>query len=329
MYLNLLISFMPRHDTLMIPPTSLLNIGRRADLNKFCNQFRKDGFVAFPDPFLSSEIVANLNDRIEHVLRGTYDRGVPPDKAPKLIEAELESAESKIGPLGFSGRLQQNCKVLQVINIHKCDHAFRSLATNAFLGELISKLAGWEEGVRLASDQTWLKPPGGQPLTFHRDSPYFMFTPSDVVTVWIALDDMSEELGPLEYVTGSHLWGEGRIGTSKNFFQKNGGKALVYSAAEREGIQIEDLEFVSMKNLCAGGLSIHDGRTWHGSKGNVSTSKPRRGIGLHYVPANVRFTQSASKSSLWRRYIEGKHDVSNIQVCDEDFPTVWVPNSPS
>ena len=52
-------------------------------------------------------------------------------------------------------------------------------------------------------------------MVFHRDSPYFMFEPSDVVTVWVALDTMDEELGPLEYVRGSHKWGDGRVGFSK------------------------------------------------------------------------------------------------------------------
>ena len=38
-----------------------------------------------------------------------------------------------------------------------------------------------------------------RPLVFHRDSTYFDFDPSDVVTVWLALDDMTPDLGPLEY----------------------------------------------------------------------------------------------------------------------------------
>ena len=91
-------------------------------------------------------------------------------------------------------------KVLQIINIHKANSAFRKLETNADLGRLVAELAGWKHGARLAQDQVWAKPPGAPPLVFHRDSPYFMFVPSDVVTVWFALDDMDEDVGPLEYV---------------------------------------------------------------------------------------------------------------------------------
>ena len=80
----------------------------------------------------------------------------------------------------------------------------------------------WSSGARVAQDQIWAKPPGASPLVFHRDSPYFDFVPDDVITVWIALDDMTcDDLGPLEYVAGSHRWQSqaGRQGSANLFFQ--------------------------------------------------------------------------------------------------------------
>jgi ectoine hydroxylase-related dioxygenase (phytanoyl-CoA dioxygenase family) len=42
--------------------------------------------------------------------------------------------------------------------------------------------------------QVWAKPPGASPLVFHRDSAYFDFEPfNQVVTVWVALDDMTDQ----------------------------------------------------------------------------------------------------------------------------------------
>ena len=226
-----------------------------------------------------------------------------------------------MGPIGFSGNLQ-NVKVLQIINIHKADSLFRKLETSVGLAHLVSKLAGWDElgGARLAQDQFWGKPPGAPPLVFHRDSPYFMFEPAEVVTVWVALDDMDEELGPLEYVVGSHRWGDGRVGSANQFFQSDT-KSLLRSAAEREGIDdLRSLDFVSMGGLKRGGLSIHHGKIWHGSAKNSSRNKPRRGLGLHFVPASVRFTSEASKSRLWKHYVAGVDDPSTVELCEEDFP---------
>lgn len=298
--------------------------------------FRRDGFVAL-DHVISLDTVSALNDRLEHVLRGSYDKGVCPDKIPRLVKTPYQGSAQK--PLGFSGNLQ-NVKVQQIINIQKSDKLFSKLACNPDLGRLVAKLAGWEYGTRLAQNQVWAKPPGAPPLVFHRDSAYFMFEPADVVTVWVALDDMDEELGPLEYVKESHKWDDSRWGSTSQFFQPNaGGKRLLYSAAVENGILPEEkeeeqtfeeacrsLDIVSMAGLKAGGISIHNGRTWHGSGKNQSISRPRRGLGLHFVPAEVRFTSEAEKSKLWKRYVEDKLASSEeLVVPANDFPITWQP----
>lgn len=308
--------------------------------------FLQDGFVVIPH-VLCQDTVSALNDRLEEILRGNYDRNQSPDKRPRLIKSErirvtsnehddndqssnkngttTKRQSQRVGPLGFSGNLN-NVRVMQVINVHKSDHLFRSLATCTVLGKVVAELAGWPHGARLAQDQVWAKPPGATPLVFHRDSPYFMFIPSDVVTVWVALDDMDEELGPLEYVKGSHFWGDGRWGSSNQFFDEDCGYSLLRSAADRAGV--DDFEVVSMAGLKAGGISIHDGRTWHGSKKNDSKSRPRRGLGIHFVPAQVRFTKDAEKSRLWSSYVENVDDLSQLQLPEEDFPLVWQPQEP-
>jgi hypothetical protein len=330
------------------------------------DRFQNDGFVVFTE-VISTDAVEALNDRLEDVLRGVYDRGQKPDKVPSLVKGHKPQPKGKlsereatvlepttttipeaigtqptkstknnkkskqsgggsscsIGPIGFSGNLQ-NVKVLQIINMHKADSLFRKLETNPSLAKVVSQLAQWDRygGARLAQDQFWGKPPGAPPLVFHRDSPYFMFDPPEVVTVWIALDDMDETLGPLEYVVGSHTWGDGRVGSANQFFQADTTK-LLFSAAEREGIDdpINNLEFVGMGGLRRGGLSIHHGKIWHGSAKNSSKHQPRRGLGLHFVPASVRFTAEASKSRLWKPYVTGVDDPSTVELSEEDFPT--------
>lgn len=299
-------------------------------LSSLTSAFREDGFVVFPRA-ISSDVVNTLQQRLEDVLRGKYDRGSPPDKTPALIVDSKKSGRRKLGPLGYDGKTTKYSRVLQIINIHKCDNEFQRLVTQEAIGEMVARLSGWEHGARLAQDQVWAKPPGSPPLVFHRDSPYFMFTPDDVVTVWIALDDMDQVLGPLEYVRGSHKWGDGRVGSSSSFFQSDS-KNLLYSAAAREGIEDAEscLEIISLAGLSAGGLSIHHGKTWHGSGKNASNDRPRRGLGLHFVPAEVKFIkEDAKKSKLWRKYVAEEDtdddDSPTINVPDDDFPLVWTP----
>jgi hypothetical protein len=231
-------------------------------------QFQSEGFTTFPTVF-SIETVNALNHELELVLRGTYDTNVAPDKHPKIVKQPMPTAENNYYySLGYSGN--DRSKVFQIINIHKSNKLFRELVLSPILGKLVAKLMQWEGGARLAQDQIWAKPTGSKPLVYHRDSPYFMFDPDSVATVWIALDDMDEEKGPLTYVKGSHKWGKGRWGSAQYFFLEDGGESLLYSAAEKAGVRIDELEYVSMAGLMAGGLSIHDGRTWHGSGSNIS-----------------------------------------------------------
>lgn len=323
-----------------------------ASLESMRDSFRRDGFMVFHNA-IESSIASTLCFRLDEVLNGRYSRGMPPDKFPPpgtfsgTTATTSETAETKNGKRKMGGG--GGCRVVQVVNVHKSDVDFRRLATSRDIGRVVSILGGWTSGARLAQDQVWHKPPGAPPLVFHRDSPYFMFYPNDVITVWIALDDMDDEVGPLEYVRGSHLWGDGRYGSCRNFFGKRNNKGssnnnnmdLLYSAARREGIADPEttLDVVSLSGLRTGGMSVHDGRTWHGSGRNSSRTRSRRGYGLHYVPAEARFTAEMKFSKLWRVYVpddddddEDKNDavdVAKIDLPEEDFPLTYIPRRQS
>jgi len=49
---------------------------------------------------------------------------------------------------------------MQVINIWKASREFAKVILSERLGRLVSTLAGWPHGSRLAQDQVWVKPPG-------------------------------------------------------------------------------------------------------------------------------------------------------------------------
>ena len=67
-------------------------------------------------------------------------------------------------------------------------------------------------------------------------------------------------------------------------------------------------------------MSCKDKSLFYGSGKNRSMSRPRRGLGLHFVPANVRFTHAAAKSSLWKSYVNPEKDPSEMELPEEDFP---------
>ena len=283
--------------------------------------FELAGFVVLPT-LVDAAYCALLNEQLEAVLRGTYDvPGGRPDKVPPF-KNELRSKPGKTPPpLGGPSK-----RTLQVINIWKADTAFSQLVRSPTLGRLVAELAGWPSGARVANDQVWAKPPGAAPLTFHRDSPYFDFVPSDVVTVWIALDDMDPELGPLEYVPSSHRWGDGRVGSAEQFFDCRDRFALMHDAARREGIaEPQSALRIERVEVRAGGCGIHNGRLWHGSGRNESATRPRRGLGIHFVPADARFRDADAAVTQAHAF----RDPTGDALPEAHFPVTWAANRPA
>lgn len=98
----------------------------------------------------------------------------------------------------------------EICNGWKSDRLVASVVLSQTIGEMVSRITGWSS-VRIAQDDVIWKPPS-QPRTtigFHQDSAYisdqFLPQENNSVTVWMALDDVTEDMGCLEYAVGSHL----------------------------------------------------------------------------------------------------------------------------
>ena len=154
--------------------------------------FEEHGFVVL-ERLVTREFAAALCTRLDQLLLGHYDvPGGEPDKVPKLSRDTRCKPGKKPRPTVMQ---TPNRRTLQLINVWKADSLFRQLVLSPTLGRFVADLAGWSCGARVANDQVWAKPPGASALVFHRDSAYFDFAPPHVVTVWIALDDMTKEVG--------------------------------------------------------------------------------------------------------------------------------------
>jgi ectoine hydroxylase-related dioxygenase (phytanoyl-CoA dioxygenase family) len=243
---------------------------------------------------------------------------------------------------------------MQIVNIWHSDSLFQRLATSTTLGKIVADVTGWwKRGVRLAQDQIWVKPPHSGPLSFHRDTTYFDIEPREVATVWISFDTLSDRsLGPLEYCRGSHLWSLARRGSANQFFD-NDYRCMLRDAARREiaaieaKLSIDSASDVSCNEsleakltpqermiwhsareldvipviVSAGGCSIHNGNTWHGSGPNLSSAIYRRGMGIHFIPGDATFADEVGR--MWAPY---KAAGSN-ELPIESFPYVFAPLS--
>ena len=120
----------------------------------------------------------------------------------------------------FRQGLSRDDVTREMCNCWKSDRLIASIILSESMGEMVSQITGWSS-VRIAQDDIIWKPPL-QPETivgFHQDSAYIsdQFAPSEnnSVTVWMALDDVTADMGCLEYAVGSHLWHD-RVSTFGN-----------------------------------------------------------------------------------------------------------------
>ncbi len=61
--------------------------------------------------------------------------------------------------------------------------------------------------VRLFGDAVFIKEPGSEaPTPWHRDWSYWSFDGERLYSVWIPLDEATEQNGVVRYVKGSHRW---------------------------------------------------------------------------------------------------------------------------
>lgn len=145
------------------------------------------------------------------------------------------------------------------------------------------ELIGCEQ-VKVFWDKTFTKPPasaGTRQSVWHQDYPYNPIDRRGFLSVWIAVDHVTEQMGAMRFVPGSH-----RLGPLGRF-------DLVGREHEwDETLRPEDRELVSApvtQPLQAGEATVHDGLTLHGAGPNLS-DRPRRGWTIIFIPAETRWT---------------------------------------
>ncbi len=87
--------------------------------------------------------------------------------------------------------------------LDKHDSFFREIAQRASLRDLLRPLLHGEPV--LLSVETFNKPSRiGSGVPPHQDNAYFCLAPPDALTVWIAIDPVTAENGPVSHVVGSY-----------------------------------------------------------------------------------------------------------------------------
>lgn len=150
------------------------------DTKVLLHDYERDGVVLIRG-FLSQEEVAEV--------RAELDRYIREDLALRPADAATREAD------GFTVR--------NLWRLEQHNAKLRALAEREDIRALVGALVHGEPV--LAAIETFNKPARvGSGVPYHQDNAYFCQSPPDMLTVWIAIDPVTEANGPVFFVKGSH-----------------------------------------------------------------------------------------------------------------------------
>ncbi|MBM7563422.1 phytanoyl-CoA dioxygenase family protein [Paenibacillus sacheonensis] len=216
--------------------------------------YKREGFVQL-DGVLTEQQLEELAACLEEVMRDHADGGDNP---------ELE-------------------RVLRMkMNTWRDSGGMAKYSLSPYLADIALQLAE-SSGLRLFHDQAFWKMPGDSKATpWHQDATYFPMKESDVMTMWIPLEDVNETNGCLSFVPRSHRAGKlDNVDFVKpvDLFEL----AKDTAAAGHEPVAVP---------LRRGSCTVHHGLTFHYAYAN-RTDKPRRVLTIVYMPEHATFDGSS------------------------------------
>lgn len=218
------------------------------------------------------------------------------------LNSKTDGLHNQSDPDGYYARVFTQC--LKLADTHA---GVRGLMHDPRLGKMAGKLAG-VSGIRIWHDQALIKPPFGNPTGWHLDNPYWSFTSSRSISIWVALDDATQANGCLWYLPGTHLLaGSENAGISEDIADL----FRAYPAWR----QIEPF----CAACSAGSAVFHNGLTAHGAGANM-TNKPRRAMTCAYMPDGSTF--NGVKNVLPDDYFVSL-SVGDPLIDDVVTPLVW------
>lgn len=204
----------------------------------------------------------------------------------------------------------------------KCDRGVREVAFDSRLPELVSDLLG-ARYLNFWEDTTFVKAPHTRQKTaFHQDLAYFQIDGDQCVIVWIALDPVTLESGAMQYVRGSHKWGETyapNVFISQTPFRSSPEKRCPDIEAEPDKYDIVSFD------VEPGDVIIHHVKTVHGAGGNRSDNW-RRAVSFRYCGDEVRYLDrqgAIQQVGVARDLNDGD------RLFSDDYPVVWPKPWPS
>lgn len=165
------------------------------------------GVPRIESPLFAVDEMADLSDAEKAVARSLHQKGFAVIDFPDPdIDTRIERIKRNLAPyfdvaIGDPEADKTHCE-RRVQDAWAFDEDVRAIASNTSVLDLLGKLYG-----RPAFPFQTLNFPVGTQQDVHSDSVHFSSLPERFMCgVWLALEDVRAEAGPLFYVPGSHRW---------------------------------------------------------------------------------------------------------------------------
>ncbi len=216
-------------------------------------RYRKDGHVVLRGVASDEEIA---------VYRPMLVRGVEKYKIEVRPLEERDTTYSKA--------------FLQIMNLWTKDEGIAEFVQARRFAKIAAELMG-VSGVRLYHDQALFKEPGGGHTPWHQDQFYWPLDTNNTITMWMPLVDVSPEMGPMGFASGSQRAGYiGKLAISDESHE-----------IFKQYVLDKGYTVASNGAMKAGDVSFHSGWTLHSAPPN-QTSRMREIMTIIYFADGVR-----------------------------------------
>lgn len=240
--------------------------------------YDRDGFVIVRQ-FLSSDELAELRRELDRYIR-------------EVVPTLPESAAF------FQDRTRP--ETLKQMQHMQGDVFFREYTKHPKWMALAELLVG--EAANCETPEWFNKPPGVEhPTPPHQDNYYFNLKPSNVVTIWLALDVVDDENGCLRYVAGSHQSGF-RPHARSNVLGFSQGITDFGPGDEAAEVKI---------HLQPGDAVAHHGMTIHRAEPNRSTTRNRRAFAMVFKGVSCR--RDEASFARYQEAVKKQHQELGLQ----------------
>ncbi|NKB57696.1 MAG: hypothetical protein GKS00_15320 [Alphaproteobacteria bacterium] len=170
--------------------------------------------------------------------------------------------------------------------------------------------------INIVFDQFLIKEPNtDEPTVWHHDLTYWPIRGDQVCTLWLALDEVTEETGSMEFVVGSHKWGKrfhpvAFVDPEK---YKTGEPAVPDIDAMRDELEFTRFDYE------IGDCTVHHGLLVHAAGGNQSRDRRRRAYVTRWAGSDVVYDPRPNiQDMLW------EPDMAPGAPLDSElWPAVW------